>query len=127
MTGAARQRSSDYGMLRQLRGKRQREEPHCCAISDLLNFLPQLAAFVTLEAFAHLSFCIILDGLMRLELRFAALAMAECDGCKFHYLENSFRHIIQLYRSNIPSASGSILVSPIASLLSLMADFRVSA
>ena len=92
-----------------------------------LIFFPSLAAFVALKAFAHLSFCIILDGLMRLELRFAALAMAECDGCKFHYLENSFRHVIQLYRSNIPSASGSILVSPIASLLSLMADFRVSA
>jgi hypothetical protein len=86
----------------QLRGTRQREEPHCCDISDLLNFLPQLAAFVALEAFAHLSFCIILDGLMRLELRFAALAMAECDGCKFHYLENSFRHIISPYYSAVP-------------------------
>jgi hypothetical protein len=114
-------------MLHQLRGKTQREEPHCCAISDLSIFLPQLAAFVALEGFTHLSFCIVLDGLRRLELRFAALAMAECDRCKFHDLENSFRHIIQLYRSNVASASGSILVSPIASLLSLITDFRVSA
>src|SRR4051812_23062394 len=126
MTGAARQGSSDCGMLHQLRGKTQREEPHCCAITDLFIFLPQLAAFMALEDFAHLSFCIVLDGLMRLELRFAVLAVAECDGCKFHYLEKWFHHIIQLYRSNVASASGSILVSPIASLLSLIANFRVS-
>jgi hypothetical protein len=90
---------------------------------------PKIATLVLLKRHSYLSFCVILDGLMGLELRVAALAKAKCDWCKFDDLENSFLHIIiiQLYRSNVASATGSILVSPIASLLSLIADFRVSA
>jgi hypothetical protein len=83
-------------------------------------------AFVFLESCSHVSLCVILDGFVGLELCIAAFTMAECDRCKFDDLENSFPHDNQLYRSKVPSASESILVSPIASLLSLIADFRVS-
>jgi hypothetical protein len=92
----------------------------------LLRF-PQLATFVRIKCSSHLSLCVILDGLARLELLTAAFALAECDGCKFENLKSAFRHNIQLYLSNIPLASASILVSPIASLLWLIATFRASA
>jgi hypothetical protein len=79
-----------------------------------------------LKCGSHLSLCVILDGLAGLELLTAVFALAECDGCKFENLESAFRHSIQLYRSNIPVASESILISAIASLLWLIAAFRVS-
>jgi hypothetical protein len=92
----------------------------------LLRF-PQLATFVLIKGSSHLSLCVILDGLARLELLTAAFALAECDGCKFENLESALRHSIQLYLSNVPSASASILVSPMAALLWLIATLRASA
>lgn len=88
--------------------------------------LPQRATLVFLKRGSHLSLCVILDRFAGLELLIAAFAMTECDWCEFDYLENSLDHAIQLYRSNIPWPCGSILVSPIASLLWLIAAFRVS-
>jgi len=76
---------------------------------------------------SHLSLCVILDGLAGLELLTAVFALGKCNWCKFDDLENSFRHDIQLYRSKIPLAPESILVSPMASLLWLIAVFRASA
>ena len=94
-------------------------------ISRAHGQIPQLATLMLLKRGSHLSLCVILDGLAGLELLAAVFALAECDGCKFDDLENSFH--IQLYRSKIASASESILISPVASLLRLIAAFRVSA
>jgi hypothetical protein len=80
----------------QLRGTRQREEPHCCAISDLLNFLPQPRCICGSQSFCDLSFRVVLDWFVGLELRFAAVAIAKCDWCKFDDVEKWFRHDTQL-------------------------------
>jgi hypothetical protein len=61
-----------------------------------LIFFPSLAAFVALKAFAHLSFLVVLDWFVGLELRFAAVAIAKCDWCKFDDVEKWFRHDTQL-------------------------------